>query len=190
MFSLVLAATSLSKLFLYIQSFGMTRLRIITSVFVVFLAVIFITVLFRLFFQKTPYIKVALAAAALLLLCTAFVNIDRVVAQYNVEAYLSGTLDSIDMDTLHDLDSNATAPYLLKLVNDKNRTVSRKAQILLTWQARDLFEIEKGKIVESKSELRSWNLCDARAEKLLEEHFDEYYMQSLSDASYYEWHYN
>lgn len=189
-FSLVLAATSLSKLFLYIQSFGMTHLRIITSVFVVFLAVIFITVLFRLFFKKIPYIKVALAAAALLLTVTAFVNVDRVIAKYNIEAYLSGTLDSIDMDTLHDLDSNATAPYLLKLVNDKNRTVSRKAQKLLTWQARDLFEIENGKIVESKSELRSWNLCDAKAEKLLEDHFDEYYMQSLCDDSYYGWYHD
>lgn len=184
-FSLLLAATSLSKLFLYVQSFGMTRLRITTSVFIVFLAIVFITVIFRLFFKKVPYIKVALIAAALLIAFTAFVNVDRVIAKYNIEAYLDGTLDSIDMDTIVELESAATTPYVLKLTDDSDRDVARRAKALLTWQADELFEVKGGKIISSRSELRDWNLCTASAEKLLEEHFSEYYITTGSERHWF-----
>lgn len=174
-FSLALAATSFSKVYLYIQRFGMTRLRITTTIFIVFLAVVFITVIFRLLIQKVPYIKIALAAAALLLVATAFLNVDRVIAKYNVEAYLSGHLESIDMDTISELDSDAITPYLLRLTDDENSSVSSTAKRILTQKATDLFEIENGRIVKARSSLRSWNLCTASAEKLLDRHFDQYY---------------
>lgn len=177
-FSLVLAATSFSKLYLYIQSFGMTRLRITTSIFIIFLSVVFIAVIFRLLIRKVPYIKIALAAAALLLVATAFLNVDRVIAKYNVDAYLSGNLESIDMDTLINLDSDASVPYILKLVNDPKHDVAQKASAYLSDRADILFEIESGEIVAARSDLRSWNLCTATAEKVLEEHFDSYYRPS------------
>ena len=44
-FSLLLAATSLSKIVLYVSRFGMTRLRILTSIFTVLLIVIFLAVI-------------------------------------------------------------------------------------------------------------------------------------------------
>ena len=74
LFSLVLSVTVLSKLRLYIGSFGMTRLRIVTSVFTVFLIAVFLSVAVRLFVKKMPYMKVALVVGTALLLVCGFVG--------------------------------------------------------------------------------------------------------------------
>lgn len=181
-FSLILAATSLSKIVLYVDSFGMTRLRILTSIFTVLLIVIFLAVIFRLFCKKTPYMKITLIAASLLLLLTAYANVDRVIAAYNVGAYQSGRLSSIDMDTLEDLDSNAVVPYLWELTGDADQNVAQQAKVLLSARADSLYSIRYN-VSDGTLELgkplydwRSRDLTTARAMALLEEHFDEYYI--------------
>lgn len=181
-FSLLLAATSLSKIVLYVDSFGMTRLRILTSIFTVLLIVIFLAVILRLFRKKTPYMKITLIAASLLLLLTAYANVDRVIAAYNVGAYQSGRLSSIDMDTLEALDSNAVVPYLWELTGDADQNVARQAKVLLSARADSLYSVDYSgpdgacRLGEPLYDRRSRDLTTARAMALLEEHFDEYYI--------------
>ena len=181
-FSLILAATSLSKIVLYVDSFGMTRLRILTSIFTVLLIVIFLAVIFRLFCKKTPYMKITLIAASLLLLLTSYVNVDRVIAAYNVGAYQSGRLSSIDMGTLENLDSNAVVSYLWELTGDTDQNVAQQAKVLLSARADSLYSIKYSgsdgtcALGEPHYDWRSRDLTTARAMALLEEHFDEYYI--------------
>ena len=181
-FSLILAATSLSKIGLYVSSFGMTRLRILTSIFTVLLIVIFLAVIFRLFCKKTPYMKITLIAASLLLLLTAYANVDRVIAAYNVGAYQSGRLSSIDMDTLEDLDSSAVVPYLWELTGDADQNVAQQAKVLLSARADSLYfigyDVSDGilELGKPRYDWRSRDLTTAHAMALLEEHFDEYYI--------------
>lgn len=181
-FSLILAATSLSKIILYVDSFGMTRLRILTSIFTVLLIVIFLAVIFRLFCKKTPYMKITLIAASLLLLVTAYANVDRVIAAYNVGAYQIGKLSSIDMDTLEYLDSNAVVPYLWELTGDADQNVAQQAKVLLSARADSLYSIRYNvsngtfELGKPLYDWRSRDLTTARAMALLEEHFDEYYI--------------
>lgn len=178
--SLVLAATVLSKLCLYIRSFGMTRMRILTSVFTVFLGCVFIAVAFRLFFRRTSYMKIALAVGALLLLALAFVNVDRVVAGYNVEAYRAGVLEDIDMDTLELLNSDAVVPYLLELTDDAGRATADRACEILSEHVEKHYKIvgtmtDGFRIVEDLRDWRAWNLTAARARTLLRENLNKYY---------------
>ncbi|MGM9564030.1 MAG: DUF4153 domain-containing protein [Faecousia sp.] len=185
-FSLILAATSLSKIILYVDRFGMTRLRILTSIFTVLLVVIFLAVILRLFSRKTPYMKISLIAASLLLLLTAYANVDRVIAAYNVGAYQSGKLSSIDMVTLENLDSNAVVPYLWELTGDADKNVAQEAKVLLSARADSLYAIEYNgsdgtcALGEPLYDWRSRDLTTARAMALLEEHFDEYYIPPVN----------
>jgi len=48
-FTLVIIGTALSKMILYINRFGMTQLRITTSAFMIFLTIVFVSVIIRLF---------------------------------------------------------------------------------------------------------------------------------------------
>ena len=137
---------------------------------------------FRLFCKKTPYMKIALIAASLLLLLTAYANVDRVIAAYNVEAYRSGKLSSIDMDTLENLDSNAVVPYLWELTGDTDHNVAQQAKVLLSARADSLYFVSYScsdgtcALGVPRYDWRSRDLTTARAMTLLEEHFDEYYI--------------
>lgn len=177
LFSLVLAATSLSKIIMYVDRFGMTWLRIHTAAFILFLAVVFLAVIARLFWKKVPYIKIAMAAATILVLVSAFANVDRVIARHNVEGYLSGKYASIDMDTISNLDSDAVVPYLLELIDDQDDMVANRAKFQLSRRAVQMFVIQENTLVDDKNDLRGWNLCTAEAERLLRENFSEYYLE-------------
>lgn len=125
-FTLIIIATALSKMFLYISSFGMTRLRIQTSAFMVFLAVVFISLIIRLYLPKVRVIRTAFVTSAVVLIALGVGNVNSIVADYNYKAYKNGTLESVDIDAIYDL-GHEGVPYLIKLAQDENSLVSDEA---------------------------------------------------------------
>lgn len=176
-FSLLLIATALSKMFLYIDSFGMTRLRILTSVFMVFLAVVFCVAALWLFFRRIAYLKVALLAAVILITLTGFADLDRVVARYNVEAYQSGELDTVDMLALANLSSDSVVPYIWELTRDENTTVSEQAYAILLDKLVEhgLAEVTfRGtRLLQASYDWRAYSMPEYEAFCLLQEHAEE-----------------
>ena len=155
LFSLALVATALSKMVLYMNSFGLTRLRVLTSAFMVFLGIVVIAVGLRLFLKKLPVIQLTVALGAVLLIGLSLANVDGIVARYNVDAWKSGRLDSLDIQTICELDDGAI-PVLAELAADANETVAK--------QARDALKFRS--VTE---DWRSWNLITARASDAMEE---------------------
>lgn len=182
-FSMLLIATSLSKMILYINSYGMTRLRIYTSVFMIFLAVVFASVVLRLYIKKMPYMKAAIVAASLLVSLMCFVDVDGVIAKYNVEAYLDGRLETVDMNALGELSSAAVVPYVFELIDDEHENTSVAAKRLLSEYAEKMFDIgydEKAKesfIKDSSYDFRRYNIPEYKAREILLENFDQYYTE-------------
>lgn len=127
LFSLVLVFTEVAKMKLYMDAFGLTRLRILTTLFMLFLAVVFATLMIHIFTQKFPYLKAAVVVGALLIVAVNFVSVDRLVAKYNVWAYQSGALSTVDVDTITE-PSAAAVPSLLELAKDNNPEVAQEAK--------------------------------------------------------------
>lgn len=130
LFSLVLVAASGSKMVLYISSFGLTRLRILTSMFMLCLGISIICVGIWLFLPKFPYMKIIVVAVLLTSGITAWADVDTQVARYNVKAYKTGVLSSIDMSALTDL-SAGSAIYIADLLNDPDPEVADYARSIL-----------------------------------------------------------
>ncbi len=168
-FSLVLIATAMSKMGLYIRSFGMTYLRIVTSVFMVFLCVVFVTMALWIFIRKLPYMKVTVITAVLLVLLVGFADPARVVAGYNVNAYLTGKLDSIDTTELHMLGSDSVVPYAWELTKDSDPQVSEEAWEILYYHGLD-YDFFRGDGEEYSYDWRAFNLTSYRAYTLIREH--------------------
>jgi len=126
-FTLIIIATAISKMVLYISAYGMTVLRLTTSAFMVFLAVVFVSVILRIFFIKINIIKTALVAAGCILLLLGTANVNAVCARYNYESYISGRLTSVDMEAMFRLGDEGI-PYLVKLADHKDSAVSAKAK--------------------------------------------------------------
>ncbi|MBQ2446570.1 MAG: DUF4173 domain-containing protein [Oscillospiraceae bacterium] len=182
-FSLVLIATAIAKMFLYIDSFGMTHLRLMTSVFMVFLCVIFVTVFLWVFLRKIPYMKVAVIAAALLIALVGFANPNRVVAQYNVNAYLRGDLETVDMDTLRWLEQDSVVPYLWELRNDKDAVIRENARQMLfdalcdrelAGQEGNIYVLKEG-----KTDWRAFTFTSHRSYTLLKENRYEIFLNGV-----------
>lgn len=151
-FTLVIIATALSKMVLYIMEFGMTVLRIGTGTFTVFLGVVFIAIILRLFIPRVEVLKTALLTAGLLIALLGIVNMNAVVARYNYTAYKNDALDTIDVYTIEDMGSEGV-PYLAALVKDDDPDVAAIAQecLLRQYSNEEYYETE---IVYVESEMQ------------------------------------
>lgn len=126
-FTLIIIATAISKMVLYINEFGMTVLRVTTSAFMIFLAVVFIAVILRIYVNKINIVKTALITAGIAVLLLGTANVNAVCARYNYESYKEGRLDTIDIETLYNLGDEGI-PYVVKLACSKDKDVAQEAQ--------------------------------------------------------------
>lgn len=177
-FSLFLCLSVGAKLGLYIDSFGMTKLRILTSLFTVLMFVTYLSVALHLFIPRVPYMKIAFAAATLLLLMTSFVGVDRTIAHYNITAYLDGRLETVDTESLEQLDPVAIANEAVLLLDAEDPDVAEAARAILNDAAVRLFEvIPTTGLPDLETPSGSWyslTLPQARARETLLLHADEF----------------
>ena len=109
--TLLLIATALSKMALYIDAFGLTILRILPCVFMLLLAVICVAVILL---QKVRFsvARVALVTGAVLFTALCLSNADALAVRYNADRYLSGSSSSFDADILHRAGTAGVLPAL------------------------------------------------------------------------------
>ncbi len=151
----VVAASA--KMAMYIGSYGLTRLRVLTEVIMVFLGMATVLVCLWLFVPKIPYMKAVLLIALAMGAAVVWTDVDTMVARYNVQAYQSGKLDSVDVDYLETLSAGAV-PYIAQLAQDGNpdaQAFMEKKSSQDYWNA-------------SRHDLRSWNWADWLAGQLWE----------------------
>ena len=126
-FTLIIIATAISKMVLYIDAYGMTVLRLTTSAFMVFLAVVFISVILRIYIRKINIVKTALLTAGCVVLILGTVNVNRVCAWYNYESYYAGKLKMIDVEAMYNLGDEGI-PYVVKIASGEDKTVASTAK--------------------------------------------------------------
>ena len=96
-----------------------------------------------------------------------WVDVDSVVARYNVQTYRSGKLETVDVSYINDLGS-AGIPWLLELAEDEDPEVARQARSALDRRTRPGYHRE----IE---DFRDWNFSGAKAEGLLDAYREERY---------------
>ena len=92
----------------------MTQKRVYASAVMLFLAVCFLSVLLRQLIRRFPSVPVTLVAGLLLAAAMTLGNPDALIASYNVDAYLRGDLETVDVEALADLGDSAI-PAMAKL---------------------------------------------------------------------------
>ena len=136
LFTLILIATALSKLVLYIGSYGLTQKRVYAAWLIVLLAMIFILVLLKQILPKLKLIFCIIAVCVLMFALIAVPNVDGMIADHNVDAYLSGELHEVDVEALRASGVSAV-PALVELRDallEKNDLTEYETQILTQTQ--------------------------------------------------------
>jgi hypothetical protein len=98
--TLVLIATAFSKMALYIGAYGLSMRRLLPCVFMIFMAVICggVIALQKWSFSIT---RLAVGVGMVMFCLMCIVNPDSLVARYNADRYLSGTLEDFDVEILY-----------------------------------------------------------------------------------------
>ena len=153
-----LVSTASAKMLLYIGSYGLTWSRVTTEVFMLWLALTTVLVAIRLFLPKFGYMKAVVLTAMVPGTLVFWVDVESLVVNYNVNAYRSGKLETVDVNYLNDMGA-AAIPRLLELTEDENQEVAK--------QARDILDRRNNYVVE---DFRDWNFTKAKADTLLSEY--------------------
>ena len=111
--TLVLISVDFAKMYLYISTYGLTTLRIIPSVFMIFLSFVFAFIIIGEFKKSFPVTKLSFYAGNILFVLLCLANIDAVVAGYNLNAYMNGNLPYYDIYDLRESDM-AAMPVIYK----------------------------------------------------------------------------
>lgn len=135
--SLAMVAISVSKMLLYIDAYGMTLPRIYTMWFLAFLTIVFILIILKQFINKIGVFICVCGLASVMLVGCIYSNPDGMIAKYNVNAYLTGKIDEIDIDALYELDRSAVK-YVLPLTECEDKNVAEEAQNFINEKHREM----------------------------------------------------
>lgn len=120
LFTLLIIATALTKMMMYIGEYGMTLLRVYTSWFMVLLALTFVPII-ALQIRDFVVWKALFAVFTAMFALLCFGDFEGVIARYNISAYQSGALSELDDDLLKTLGYSAAEPTteLLETTSDE-----------------------------------------------------------------------
>lgn len=166
--SLVLISTAIAKLSMYIGIYGLTPMRVYAAWFECVLAMVFILIILK---QLIPRLNVVISSVAVFVVCFALLcvaNADGLIADYNVDRYLDGSLKTVDTDILFELGESAV-PALVRLEEATKDTAGYE-----NTRANDILNRMAESIAcnEEDENIFSYTLPDYRARALLKDRLD------------------
>lgn len=185
-FTLVLISTAIAKMAMYIDYYGLTQKRVYATWFMAVLALVFIAVALSRFIPK---IKIAAVASAIVVVAFAglsLCNVDSIISKYNVDRYLDGSLNTVDVSALSEL-GDAAVPDMVRLAkyyDNKYDTDITENYSIFEYHPTGYLELRQALVRAQQAERNDsafgFSLNSMRAEKALEElgviknnHYDE-----------------
>lgn len=129
-FTLILISTAIAKMVMYIDCYGLTPKRVYASWFMVLLALVFIIITVKQFVKRLKVIIACVGVSVVMLAVLSLSNVDGIIARYNVDRYLDGSLKTVDVGALYDLGDSAT-PELVRLANELDERLGTDISISL-----------------------------------------------------------
>ncbi|MEE1197553.1 MAG: DUF4173 domain-containing protein [Acutalibacteraceae bacterium] len=169
--TLLLISTAIAKMVMYIDCYGLTQKRIYSTWLMGVLALIFIFIIIKQFAPKSRVIAFSLSVLVVLFGALSLCNIDRIIAGYNVDRYIDGSLNEFDIDASIEL-GDAAIPELVRLndelkvkVDDGTANYSQKGTYYrLSRELRNIKELR----ADEEKEVFSYTIPYIQASKALE----------------------
>ena len=192
LFTIIIIGTAISKMVLYIGSFGMTCLRVLTSAFMIILGITFLALIVRCFVKNVAVLKIALISSAVVLVAIGYINLEKTIARYNVAAYQSGKLETVDVEHIYDM-GHSGIEYLDILANDKNEDIAQQSEIYIRKNIDKMYDIwvddqDRTHFKRKHTEFSKWNYTRERSYDILQKYLKNYY--SLETEQIDNIHYN
>ncbi len=178
--TLVLIATALSKMSLYIESYGLSVKRVLSTWLMLVLALVFLVIILKQFIPKIKTVAVSLIIALVMFLILSFSNYHAMIADYNVNRYLNGKFSQTDVYALTSLGEDAV-PAMTRLAKYYQKTYNFPTDP--TYNHYSKYEKEYGEYYRLHSSLKGYrrkndsvfefSVHNRRAIKALKDYFGE-----------------
>ncbi len=168
-FSIFLIISAIAKMLMYIRSYGLTFLRLGTSIFMLLLFIAFVCMIIKAFVKNFAAMQTVLIAACIIMSLTSIAEPYNVIAEYNLYAYESGMHDEYELDTnyfAYNCGSYGTKA-LVTLADDENAFVSTRAKDRL----KDIHNRYYHSV--GNFDIRETSLARYKANMLLKEYYTE-----------------
>ena len=181
----IIVASAIMRFILYIQEFGMSEKRVACVWLIALMAIGFAGTLIKVWVPKFRSMRYVGVLIVIMVAMLGFVNLDSLVANYNVDQYLTSENyeHELDMDYLASLGSGA-APAVARLI-EKDTPNKELALSVLNQQ----------KFHEKTVSWRNLTLSRMEAERVFKAHnitgtYADSYTNSRGYGSYDKWGYN
>ncbi len=213
-FSLVLLITAMQKMKMNIEFFGLSKNRVLVSVFMLMMLAVILFYVIHMFKPSFGYMQGVVIVCSAVLVALSFTNLDGQIAKYNVEKYISGELDSIDVSYLYSL-SDSAHPYISELNKAEDHNVAKNAKYytveLMLSEYEKYIDFNEDNIYEAVklnkiNDFREYNAARSKSAAALAEYYnslskaekealysqykldsDDEYIYSEQDDTYYKW---
>ncbi len=160
-FTLLLIATAVSKMLMYIDNYGLSLLRVYTTWFMLLTGLIFILLILKQFIPSLKIMRSSVAVFVLMFGLLTFSDVDAQIAKYNVDCYTSGKFETVDVNMMYNL-SDSAVKYIIPLAQSKDQTIANSA--------REYLDNKINYFNSQKFDWRSFNLTSHQAKKLVKEY--------------------
>ncbi|WP_240697218.1 DUF4153 domain-containing protein [Sporolactobacillus sp. THM19-2] len=151
----IMLLSAFIRMYLYEMMYGFTYLRILTHAFMIFLFVLLILTLVRIWRKNINLWKGLILSSVTAFVLINYLNIDALIANYNIDRYqMTGKIDTVYLGTL----SDDAVPELVRLLGAKDERVSARMENEL---------LERKKRLDADLPWQSFNLSKERARKIL-----------------------
>lgn len=113
LFTLVLISTAIAKLVMYIDYYGLTPKRVYAAWFMAVLALVFILAAVKQFVPGLKLVALSMAVTVVMFAALGLSNPNALIARYNVDRYLDGSLSTLDSEAMGDLGIAAVPEMVL-----------------------------------------------------------------------------
>ena len=127
LFSVLLIVIAMQKMRLNISIYGLSVNRILVSAFMLMMLFVIAFFILHIFFPKLKYMQPIIIICAVIFIALTFSDVDRISAEYNINAYESGQLEKLDVEAIANMSSSAT-PYLINLTENEDKKIADKAK--------------------------------------------------------------
>ena len=174
-FSQFYIITAFIKMAQYISAYGLTRLRVLTSAFMIMLFVIFSVILLSLFVKRIPYGKAIIIIAAFTLISVSICDINHIIAEHNYERYAAEGQE-LDLNEYSELGLSGYC-QLYEIIKTDDEKYSSKAEYILLEDAQTRFDFP----IENYDpqhrgiyDIFRYNLTKNKAQKIVNELYKTY----------------
>lgn len=122
-FTMVIISTALYKMFMYIGGYGYTSMRINTSIFMIFLLIVFVLIIAKQLFVNVKFFTTTMVIAFVFLAGYNLLDVDAFIAKENIRRFQQGEISWMGNSMIAKLDDSAFE-YIVPFAADENNGLS------------------------------------------------------------------